>query len=82
MGIIFGVLGATYVDVIVVFVERLFGFKFLDPSIYQISSLPSELHWMDVVLTAIFSFFMSAIATIYPAWRASRVHPAEALRYE
>ncbi|MEI8036301.1 MAG: lipoprotein-releasing ABC transporter permease subunit [Betaproteobacteria bacterium] len=82
MGIIFGVLGATYVDVIVGFVERLFGFKFLDPSIYQISSLPSELHWMDVVLTAIFSFFMSAIATIYPAWRASRVHPAEALRYE
>ncbi len=81
-GIIFGILGALYVDVIVDFVERLFGFRFLDPSVYQISSLPSELRPMDVVLTACLSFFMAAIATIYPAWRASKVNPAEALRYE
>ncbi len=81
-GIIFGILGALYVDVIVGFVERLFGFRFLDPSVYQISSLPSELRPMDVVLTACLSFFMAAIATIYPAWRASKVNPAEALRYE
>jgi lipoprotein-releasing system permease protein len=81
-GIVFGILGALYVDVIVGFVERLFGFRFLDPSVYQISSLPSELRPMDVVLTAIFSFVMAAVATIYPAWRASKVNPAEALRYE
>ncbi len=81
-GIVFGILGALYVDVIVGFVERLFGFRFLDPSVYQISSLPSELRPMDVVLTACLSFFMAAIATIYPAWRASKVNPAEALRYE
>ena len=81
-GIIFGILGALYVDVIVDFVERLFGFRFLDPSVYQISSLPSELRPMDVVLTACLSFFMAAIATIYPAWRASKVNPAKALRYE
>jgi lipoprotein-releasing system permease protein len=81
-GIVFGILGALYVDVIVGFVERIFGIRFLDPSVYQISNLPSELRPMDVVLTAIFSFVMAAIATIYPAWRASRVNPAEALRYE
>ena len=81
-GIVFGILGALYVDVIVGFVERLFGFRFLDPSVYQISSLPSELRPQDVVLTAIFSFVMAAVATVYPAWRASKVNPAEALRYE
>jgi lipoprotein-releasing system permease protein len=81
-GTVFGILGALYVDVIVGFVERLFGFRFLDPSVYQISSLPSELRPMDVVLTAALSFFMAAIATVYPAWRASKVNPAEALRYE
>jgi len=81
-GIVFGILGATYVDVIVGFVEKLFGFRFLDPSVYQITELPSELRPMDVLLTAIFSFVMSTIATIYPSWRASRVNPAEALRYE
>ena len=81
-GIVFGILGALYVDVIVGFVERLFGFRFLDPSVYQITNLPSELRPMDVVLTAVFSFVMAALATIYPAWRASKVNPAEALRYE
>ncbi len=81
-GTVFGILGALYVDVIVGFVERLFGFRFLDPSVYQINSLPSELRPQDVVLTALFSFVMAAVATIYPAWRASKVNPAEALRYE
>ena len=81
-GIVFGILGALYVEAIVGFVERLFGMRFLDPSIYQISSLPSDLRPMDVVVTALFSFAMSTVATIYPSWRASRVNPAEALRYE
>lgn len=81
-GIVFGILGALYVDVIVGFFERLFGFRFLDPSIYQITELPSELRPKDVMLTALFSFAMSAVATVYPAWRASKVNPAEALRYE
>lgn len=81
-GIVFGILGALYVADIVGFVERVFGLRFLDPSIYQITELPSELRPMDVVVTALFSFAMSAVATIYPSWRASRVNPAEALRYE
>ena len=81
-GVVFGILGALYVDVIIGFVERVFGMRFLDPSIYQITNLPSELRPMDVVMTALFSFVMSTVATIYPSWRASKVNPAEALRYE
>jgi lipoprotein-releasing system permease protein len=81
-GVIFGILGALYVDVIVGFVERLTGSRFLDPTIYQITQLPSELRALDVVWTALFSFAMSVVATLYPSWRASQVNPAEALRYE
>jgi lipoprotein-releasing system permease protein len=81
-GVVFGVLGALNVAAIVGFVERLFGMRFLDPTIYFITDLPSELRPMDVVVTAVFSFVMSAVATIYPSWRASKVNPAEALRYE
>ncbi len=81
-GMVFGILGALYVAEIVGFMERIFGLRFLDPSIYQITELPSELRPLDVMATALFSFAMSAVATIYPSWRASRVNPAEALRYE
>lgn len=81
-GVVFGVLGALHVDVIVGFVERLFNFKFLPQDVYQISDLPSELRYSDVVMTVVVSFTLSVLATIYPSWRASRVNPAEALRYE
>jgi lipoprotein-releasing system permease protein len=81
-GIVFGILGALNVDIIVSFVERVFGFKFLPQEVYQIVDLPSELRSSDVISTAIVAFTLSALATIYPSWRASRVNPAEALRYE
>jgi len=81
-GIVFGILGALNVDIIVGFVERVFGFKFLPSDVYQISDLPSELHYQDVVVTAVVSLVLSLIATVYPSWRASKVNPAEALRYE
>lgn len=81
-GIVFGILGALNVDHILGFVEKVFGFRFLDPSVYQITELPSELHPEDVIVTAIVAFALSTLATIYPSWRASKVNPAEALRYE
>ena len=81
-GIVFGILGALNVDVIVGFVERVFGFKFLNPDVYQITDLPSELRFPDVMVTALVAFALSTFATIYPSWRASKVNPAEALRYE
>ena len=81
-GIVFGILGALNVDTIVSFVEMVFGFKFLPQEVYQITDLPSELHAQDVVVTAIVAFTLAILATIYPSWRASKVNPAEALRYE
>ncbi len=81
-GVVFGILGALNVAAIVGFVEHLFGFKFMPQDVYQIADLPSQLQAMDVIGTAVISFVLSALATLYPSWRASRVNPAEALRYE
>jgi lipoprotein-releasing system permease protein len=50
--------------------------------VYYISELPSDLHWRDVVSVASVSLALAFLATIYPSWRAARVNPAEALRYE
>jgi lipoprotein-releasing system permease protein len=82
LGLVSGVALATNVDVVVPFIERILGFKFLAKDVYMISDLPSELQAGDVILTGIFSFVVSVIATLYPSWRAARVNPAEALRYE
>ena len=81
-GIVFGIIGALNVDTIVSFVEHVFGFKFLPQEVYQITDLPSELRAQDVIVTAITAFVLTALATVYPSWRASKVNPAEALRYE
>lgn len=81
-GIVLGIFGALNVAAIVGFVEHLFGFKFMPQDVYQIADLPSQLQAMDVVATAVISFVLSVLATVYPSWRASQVNPAEALRYE
>ncbi len=82
IGTVCGVLLALNVESIVPFIEHLFGVHFLPPDIYYISKMPSDLHWMDVVHIGVVSLVLSLFATIYPAWRASRTQPAEALRYE
>ncbi len=81
-GVIFGVLIGFNVDTVVPFIENLLGFKFLAKDIYYISDLPSDVQFGDVATIAIMSLVLSFIATLYPSWRASRVNPAEALRYE
>ena len=81
-GVIGGVLLAANVDVVVPFIENVFGFKFLAKDVYQISELPSELRVGDILLTAVFSFVVSMLATIYPSYRTAKINPAEALRYE
>ncbi len=63
-------------------IENVLGFKFLAKDVYQITDLPSELRMPDVVMTATVSFLLTLLATIYPSWRAAKVNPAEALRYE
>lgn len=82
LGTVCGVSLSLNLESVVLFFENLFGFHVLDPSIYYISTLPSDLHWDDVWLISIVSLMIGLVATLYPAWRASQVQPAEALRYE
>ena len=81
-GVALGLLVAFNVDVIVPAIERLLGVAFLPGSIYLISRMPSQPLAADIVPIAIISLVLAFLATIYPSWRASRVNPAEALRYE
>ncbi len=86
VGVLLGLLGgislALNVETVVPFIESLFGFKFFSKDVYVISDVPSEVHAWDVALTALFSFAVTFLATIYPSWRAAKINPAEALRYE
>lgn len=81
-GILFGILLAFNVETIVGRIEKLFGVEFLDSSIYYISQLPSDPQVGDVLFIGVGAFLITLLATLYPAWRASRTQPAEALRYE
>jgi lipoprotein-releasing system permease protein len=82
IGVVGGVLLAFNVDVVVPALERTLGFKFLSKDVYYISDLPSEVQVMDVTTIGLMSLVLSFFATLYPSWRAARVNPAEALRYE
>jgi lipoprotein-releasing system permease protein len=82
LGAVGGVALALNVETIVPAIERLFHVQFLSPDVYYISKLPSELNWPDVWRISMLAFLLSLLATLYPAWRASRTQPAEALRYE
>ena len=82
LGLLGGISLALNVDVVVPFIERVFGVHFLAKDVYQITELPSDLQMPDVILTAAVSLILSLLATIYPSYRAAKVNPAEALRYE
>ncbi len=82
IGVVGGILLAVNVGTVVPFIERMLSVQFLDKSIYYISDLPSDLQRGDVLTIAGIALFLALIATLYPAWQASRVNPAEALRYE
>jgi lipoprotein-releasing system permease protein len=82
LGVAMGVALACNVDVIVPFLEQTFGFHFMDPDVYYISGLPSEVHAGDVVRIGMAALILTLVATVYPALQAARTQPAEALRYE
>jgi lipoprotein-releasing system permease protein len=82
LGGVFGVLLALNVVTIVPFIEHVFHVEFLSADVYYISELPSDLQWPDVFNICGVSLVLSLVATLYPAWRAARTQPAEALRYE
>ena len=81
-GLALGLLVAFNIDVIVPAIEQALGASFLPKDIYLISQMPSDPQSSDIMPIAIISLILAFVATIYPSWRASRVNPAEALRYE
>ncbi len=82
IGTVLGVLAALNISSVVSFIEQVLGIHFLNPNVYFISYLPSELLWSDVLTICLASLGLSFLATLYPSWRASKTQPAEALRYE
>lgn len=82
VGTALGIVLALNVSAIIAGIEALFQMQFLNPDVYFISDLPSQLLWSDVIIVTGTALVLSLLATLYPAWRASKVQPAEALRYE
>ena len=82
VGTVLGVIVAAHVGRIVGAIERLFGIRVIDPAVYLLSELPSEIRVHEVMAIAVVSLLLALVATIYPSLRAAAVRPAEALRHE
>jgi lipoprotein-releasing system permease protein len=82
LGLLIGGLLSVVVTPVVQWIEQLFGIQFLHSDVYPISYLPSDFHWGDALYVVAIALVISFFATLYPAWRATRVQPADALRYE
>jgi lipoprotein-releasing system permease protein len=81
-GVALGVLGALNLETVVPLIEKALGMDLFPADVYYISELPSKLEWLDVQIVAGVSLLLALLATLYPSWRASRLNPAESLRYE
>ena len=82
IGAVLGILTALNISTIVPFIEGLLGYQLFPADVYVISDFPAELRWNDVLVIVTSAIVMCMLATLYPAWRASKTHPAQALRYE
>jgi len=82
IGAVLGVLTAMNISTIIPAIENFFNTELFPSSVYLISDFPAELRWFDVTRVIVVSLLLGFLATIYPAWKASRVQPAEALRYD
>ncbi len=82
IGTVAGCIIALTINPIMQLIETIFGMHFFDPEVYFISGLPSVLLWQDIVVICFTALFLSFLATLYPAYRAAKIEPAEALRYE
>ncbi len=82
IGVALGVLAALNLETIVPIIEKTLGMDLFPADVYYISELPSKLVWSDVGIIAAVSFTLTLLATLYPSWRASKLNPAESLRYE
>ncbi|WGZ92754.1 MAG: lipoprotein-releasing ABC transporter permease subunit [Candidatus Thiothrix putei] len=82
VGVGLGVWLSLNIDTVIPFLENTFGFKIFSSDVFYISEIPSDLRWSNVIWIGIASLIASVLATLYPAWRASQIQPAESLRYE
>ncbi|MFT6974759.1 MAG: lipoprotein-releasing system permease protein [Bermanella sp.] len=82
LGTVSGIILALTVTDVIAWVERMLDIQFLNANVYFISYLPSQLKFSDVMIVTGSGFLMSFLATLYPAYRASKIQPAEALRYD
>ncbi len=82
LGVFLGVLLAVNIGTILPWLESLLNTRFISADVYGISEIESNVKWLDVLVIAVSALILSMLATIYPAWKASKTHPAEALRYE
>ena len=82
LGSIAGLAVAYNLEGLSLFIEKMFGFKILPGDVYYLSTLPSQVNYGDVAMIILGTLIISLLATIYPSWRASRLEPAEALRYD
>ncbi|SFX08374.1 lipoprotein-releasing ABC transporter permease subunit [Marinospirillum alkaliphilum] len=82
VGVLLGIILALNVSDLVLWIEGLLGIQFLDANVYFINYLPSELRFDDVRFITLAALLLSLLSTLYPAWRASRVQPADALRHD
>ena len=82
VGGISGVILSLNLEKILSFIEKSFGFKILSPEVYYLDRIPVQVNYIDVISIMSSAIVITLLATIYPAWQASRLDPAEALRYE
>jgi lipoprotein-releasing system permease protein len=82
LGVTLGLSIALHIDTLVPFLERTFHFQIFDSAVYDMPSVPSDVRWPNIVAISTCALLLTALATLYPAIRASRTAPAEALRYE
>ena len=82
LGVVGGILLTLNLDRILGAIEKILGVQLLPEDVYYITGLPTELNADDVTIIAMIALGMAFLATLYPAWRAARTAPAEALRYE
>ena len=82
IGAVAGILTALNIGSIIAFIESVIGFQAFPQSVYIITDFPADLQAKDVFIVVSVSILISMLATLYPAWRASKTQPAEALRYE
>jgi lipoprotein-releasing system permease protein len=82
LGMVAGILFSVNIQAVVDFIQRLTGWSLFDPSVYYLDHFPSRVIPSDVLMIGITALAICFLATLYPAWQASRMPPAEALRYE